>query len=68
MSWPNTVAVAIRAPLEVDMTAASAAASTSPASTAGIVDSTTSANASSWSPSAGSRTLAAMPISAPATP
>ena len=33
MSWLNTVAVAISAPLDVDITAASAAASTRPAST-----------------------------------
>ena len=40
MSWLNTVAVAISAPLEVDITAASAAASTRPASTGGSCIST----------------------------
>jgi len=67
MSWLNTVAVAISAPLDVDITAASAAASTRPASTGGSCISTNWANASSRDSSAGNRTLAAIPITAPAT-
>ena len=67
MSWLNTVAVAISAPLEVDITAASAAASTRPASSGCSCISTNWANASSRDSSAGSRTLAAIPITAPAT-
>ena len=63
MSWLNTVAVAISAPLDVDITAAS----TRPASTGGSCISTNWANASSRDSSAGNRTLAAIPITAPAT-
>ena len=67
MSWLNTVAVAISAPLEVDITAASAAASTRPASSPCSCISTIWAKASSLASSAGSRTFAAIPITAPAT-
>jgi hypothetical protein len=67
MSWLNTVAVAINAPDEVDITAASAAASTRPARIGCSWDSTSAAKASSRDSSAGSNTLAAIPIRAPAT-
>ena len=67
MSWLNTVAVAIRAPLEVDITAASAAASTRPASSGCSCISTSWAKASSRDSSAGSSTFADIPITAPAT-
>ena len=68
MSWPNTVAVAISAPLAVDMTAASAAASTRPDSTGGMATSTTAVNASSRSARPGTSTPAPIPTTAPATP